>query len=249
MRIDLDEKQRRIIESWETRAAIPDSDPYYSFISLWIAFNARLYAEYARVANGRRADLHKDDGLNSVSSLPQKAEGVAQFADGRYKIDLDRPGQISIRISERYTEDIIFARFAKDYRSLYETLLKEAEFCKAVKGFQSTIEENKRHFVMNMAKAQDFDVNVDFEVMTKKNIVVPFEDFGSLKELKNVLYQVRNNVFHGEKTPGTLNDDRIVRAAIPVLRRIVRALMEPSNKDSGDSIPHSETHRDEGSIK
>jgi hypothetical protein len=53
---------------------------------------------------------------------------------------------------------------------------------------------------------------------------VPFENYADLTQLKNVLYQVRCNVFHGEKVPGDVNDDRIVRAAYPVLLRIMQQL-------------------------
>jgi hypothetical protein len=51
---------------------------------------------------------------------------------------------------------------------------------------------------------------------------------GNLRQLKSVLYQIRCNVFHGEKAPGDVNDDRIVRAAHPVLDFIVRQL-NPEN--------------------
>lgn len=41
-----------------------------------------------------------------------------------------------------------------------------------------------------------------------------------------MLHQIRCNVFHGEKIPGELNDDRIVNAATPVLRELLIALRE-----------------------
>jgi hypothetical protein len=56
-------------------------------------------------------------------------------------------------------------------------------------------------------------------------VIVPFEAVGDLKQLKNALYQVRCNIFHGEKVPGNVNDDRITRTALPVLRRFVAHLM------------------------
>lgn len=41
-----------------------------------------------------------------------------------------------------------------------------------------------------------------------------------------MLYQIRCNIFHGEKTPGDFNDDRIVKNALPLLRHIVDYLLE-----------------------
>ncbi len=46
-----------------------------------------------------------------------------------------------------------------------------------------------------------------------------------LAQLKSMLYQVRNSVFHGGKVPSDLNDDRIVKAATPVLALICERLV------------------------
>ena len=55
-----------------------------------------------------------------------------------------------------------------------------------------------------------------------KKIVVPFDDFTKLSQVKRVLYQIRCNIFHGAKVPGEVNDDRITKCAIPILRRLVQ---------------------------
>lgn len=51
-------------------------------------------------------------------------------------------------------------------------------------------------------------------------------DRTNLSHLVTVLYQVRNNMFHAEKVPGDPNDDRIVRAARPVLDGVVKRALE-----------------------
>ncbi len=40
------------------------------------------------------------------------------------------------------------------------------------------------------------------------------------------MYQIRCNIFHGEKTPGDLNDDRIVKSSLPLLRYLVNKLVD-----------------------
>jgi hypothetical protein len=63
------------------------------------------------------------------------------------------------------------------------------------------------------------------EELNKRNIVVLFEDIFNLQILKNVLYQIRCNIFHGEKTPGDINDDRIVSASFPVLKYLLEKIV------------------------
>ena len=60
--------------------------------------------------------------------------------------------------------------------------------------------------------------------MSDKNIIISL-DKNNLKTIQKVLYQIRCNIFHGEKGPGDLNDDRIVRASNPVLDYIVKHLL------------------------
>ena len=47
-----------------------------------------------------------------------------------------------------------------------------------------------------------------------------------LEEVKGI----RCNIFHGEKAPGVLNDDRIVKAATPVLRQLLEILLKQENQ-------------------
>jgi len=221
----LDDKQQKIITTWLERSRALTDDPYASFIALWISFNAFCYARYSKDANRRRADLRNETGLRVLTASPARAEGTALLEAQRFRLNIEKPGKISIVISERYTEDIIFSQFARHYRSRYNELLQQPHFEEAVKTFRNLLAKNGRWYVVNMARSDDYDPKGDYDTMVQRNIIIPFDNYQDLTELKNALYQVRCNVFHGEKVPGEFNDDRIVKAAYPVLHAIMEALV------------------------
>ena len=76
-----------------------------------------------------------------------------------------------------------------------------------------------------MARINQYDRAGNIDQQAKKNILVLFED-NRLRTIKNILYQIRCNIFHGEKTPGGFNDDRIVKVARPVLQEINAYLID-----------------------
>ena len=178
------------------------------------------------MANRRRADLRHDKGLTHVTATSAPAAGSIVHDGKRFRIELKDPGRIVITVSERYTEDIIFEQFATEFQARYEAWLVDRMFRDAVANFRGSLERNGRCYVINMAKAMQHREGDDFERMENKNIIVPFEELRNLRQLKNALYQVRCNIFHGEKVPGDLNDDRITKAAVPTLRLLVTALTE-----------------------
>ena len=69
---------------------------------------------------------------------------------------------------------------------------------------------------------------IDFEKLKNRNLIVEC-DTNNLKTIYNVLYQIRCNIFHGEKVPGEINDDRIVSYANPILKQIVTYLVKDNN--------------------
>lgn len=220
----LDSKQKRLITSWLGLADRPGMEPYTQFMALWIAFNAYCYPHYGESADRPRADLKKDTGFANVSDEPQRVDAHIHRDQRRIIIDLDAPTTIRIHITERYTEDNIYASFAQHHASTYKALWDNNTFAKAVEQFQHAIAKNGRHYVINMLKANQHRAERTFREMANDHTIVPFEDTQSLRQLKDVLYQVRCNIFHGEKVPGEPNDDRIVTAAVPVLRQLIHAL-------------------------
>jgi len=233
----LDDKQQRIITTWLQCAYDLTNDPYASFIALWISFNAFCYAQYAKDANRRRADLKKETGLRVLTNVPSRVEGTARRDGQRFWLKIENPSKISIDISERYTEDIIFSRFARQYRLCYKELLQQTKFKESVETFRKSLEKKNRWYVVNMARIDKYDPESDYKDMVKRNIIVPFDNCQDLNELKNALYQVRCNVFHGEKVPGDPNDDRIVKAAYPVLRAIMDVLVAKVVNPKGLQTP------------
>lgn len=226
MHSDLDDKQRSIITSWFDRSRELSADSYASFIALWISFNAYCYALYAGKAQKRRADLKKDKGLDRLTTETATARATLLQESGRFKIEIDEPDKILIVVSERYTEDIIFSEFAKDFKARYENLIREQKFRGLVESFQQSLAKGDKFYVINMARIVDYQESGDYQEMVSKNVIVPFERVEDLKQLKNTLYQVRCNVFHGEKVPNDPNDDRIIKTAHPVLLGMMSHVLE-----------------------
>ncbi len=220
-----DDKQKRIINAWISYGTSSERDSYAQFISLWVAFNAICYARYSSLASRNRADLRHGADLKKITDELTQLNGTIVRMKGQVKINIKEPGRIVINIGERYTEDIIFDRFAVEFQPNYIEWLSDRSFETKVLEFREALRKPPdRYYVVNMARVSKHKWNAkkeEYEDMKRQNIIVPFEDHTNLKQLKNVLYQVRCNVFHGEKVPGEPNDDRIVSAAYPVLRYIV----------------------------
>jgi hypothetical protein len=142
----------------------------------------------------------------------------------RFKLELCDPGRIVITITDRYTESTIFSEFAREFEGEYKLALKDEKFRVALNELRDSLRKNGRFYVINMARATEYESNRNFNDMKAKNIIVPFDDFTKLSQVKRVLYQIRCNIFHGAKVPEEVNDDRITKCAIPVLRRLLTFL-------------------------
>jgi hypothetical protein len=81
-------------------------------------------------------------------------------------------------------------------------------------------------YVINMLHIHEHSHNRDLEDMVGRNTVAAITNRADLSQLIAVLYQIRNNMFHGEKIPGDMSDDRIVRVARPVLEDVVKRAYE-----------------------
>ena len=225
----MDYRQKEIFHTWFMQGVKNASKPYFGFISLWIAFNAYCVAKYSSRAKRLLAQLSKDKGFKEISgNTLEITEGIISENDGMYYIDIKQPGQIRIVIKERFVESTVFDTFVKEFRSHYKEMLQEEDFVEAVNALQETLRKEDKFYVIDMSRHQDYNSSRSYKELVARNIIVPFEDINDLAQLKNVLYQVRCNLFHGEKLPGILNDDRIVQAAYPVLLAILVAL-QPVN--------------------
>lgn len=238
----LDHKQQRLIESWTRLADQAGTDEYTRFLALWIAFNAYCYAHYAPQAHKERADLRRARDLQGIPTDQQPITGTILRTNNRVKIDLEAPSTIRIVISERYTEDHIFNAFAEQHQDEYKQLLKNEIFQASIQALQEAIQKRPgEHYVVNMAKAGQHRPESNLRDLENRGIIVGFNDHQSLKQLKNVLYQIRCNIFHGEKTPGEPNDDRIVKAATPVLKAILEQALTEDGQRPERSLPESQS--------
>jgi hypothetical protein len=141
--------------------------------------------------------------------------------------------QMGLTIREKYSEDKIFAKFASTMQRVYRSRLDEDEkFNSDVDHFRVAIRKRNGWYVLNLSRQGTAEVDSwdEDQIKTGTNLFSSFHDKHKLSLLKDTLYQVRCNVFHGEKIPGDVNDDRIVRTANSVLRGLLdMSLVEPSD--------------------
>lgn len=225
--IDFDDKQKRLINSWHN-LSVQSEDVYMAFMAEWIAFNAICYKLYYNKAIIERANIDRDKSRKLLNNINEKfnpnAEVNAQNAkfvgtSEKWSIDILLPERLFISVSHNYTEDIIFNEFVKGNQSWYNN-----EPSDLFEKLKNSLSKGEDHFVINMAKSNSYNSENDIKEMATKNIIILCED-NNLKTIKNVLYQIRCNIFHGEKIPGDINDDRIVKNALPLLKHIVQNLI------------------------
>lgn len=232
--MELDRKQRRLVDAWLARASAQGEDEYGRFIAGWIAFNAVCYAFFAPKASRRRPDLSDERGLAELTSLVQVEATLEPRGEERVRLRIEKPGPIQIDIRERYSEDLIYREFAKAYAKAFAgAWVKQPGMRTALDGFLASVKRPNGHYVINMLKAARHDAETPLEKLVGAGIVSAVTAPDDLRQLVGVLYQVRCNVFHGEKVPGEANDDRIVRTARPVLLEIIRCALATELPDSG----------------
>lgn len=229
MRNYFDDKQKTLINAWILQAK-ESSNEYLKFMSSWIAFNAICYNLFFEQAVKDRAEL--DTGKSKLprikKSVKQNTEIHAQSASitlkkERIEINIKVPERLNLSIKEKYTEDLIYEQFVKSYTD--KIIINNELF----QNLKQSLNKNSRFYVINMARIKAFEELFEqvenIEELSKRNILILCET-NNLKTIKNVLYQIRCNIFHGEKIPGDLNDDRIVKAANPILNHITNYLMD-----------------------
>jgi len=221
-----DDKQKNLICSWHNLSE-QSLDSYMAFMAEWIAFNAICYNLYYENAIIERANIDRSKSkLNKIHEkfnptadlIVQEAKLVGTIE--KWSIDLMLPERLFITVSHNYTEDIIFNEFVKENQKWYDN--KPTELFDNLK---KSLSKGGRNFVVNMAKSSSYDQKIDIDILASKNIIILCEE-NNLKTIKNVLYQIRCNIFHGEKIPGDINDDTIVKSSLPLLKHIVVYLLE-----------------------
>jgi hypothetical protein len=224
MQCYFDHKQKKLVNSWHSMS-LAYSDPYISFMLEWLALNAICHNLYHEKAFIERANIdRKKSKLKKIQErlVPSAAinieSAMVKGTQNKWSLDISMPERLFISVTSNYTEDIIFAEFVDQNKEWYSRE-PSAHFDK----LKSALNKGDGHYVINMSQSHRYNYNA-FDDMVKKNIIVPCEK-NDLKTVKNVLYQVRCNIFHGEKNPGDPNDDRIVNCALPLLRYLVEYLM------------------------
>ncbi|MDG1037019.1 MAG: hypothetical protein P8O87_09300 [Crocinitomicaceae bacterium] len=220
-----DDKQKTLINAWISQAA-ETSNEYLKFMSNWIAFNAICYNLFFEQAVKDRVEINskKSKLLRIKESFKQKAEIQAHgtsitLKKEKIEININEPERLNLSIKEKYTEDLIYVQFVKSYS---DKIIVDDELFQSLK---ESLNKESRFYVINMARIKAFNEVEDIDSQSKANILVLCET-NNLKTIKNVLYQIRCNIFHGEKIPGDPNDDRIVKSANPILNQITKYLID-----------------------
>jgi hypothetical protein len=221
-----DDKQKKLINSWHNLSEKSD-DPYMAFMAEWIAFNAICYNLYYENAIIERAiiDRSKSKLKKIHEKFNPKADLIVQEAKlvgtiENWSIDLMLPERLFISVSNNYREDIIFNEFVKENQEWYDK-----NPIGLFDNLKKSLSKRSRNFVINMARIKNYNEKIEIDLLASKNIIILCEE-NDLKTIKNVLYQIRCNVFHGEKIPGDINDDRIVKSSLPLLKHIVKYLLD-----------------------
>ena len=221
-----DDKQKRLIKAWY-KQSLESKDPYLSYMAAWIAFNAICYNLYHEFASIERANIDRQksklkrihERLNLSDPIEVKNAKLEGTLD-KWSIDISFPERLFISISNNYTEDIIFNEFVNGNKNWY--CQNPTDLFIRLK---DSLNKEGRYYVINMAKVEMYNPNADVTEMARKNIIILCEE-NNLNTIKSVLYQIRCNIFHGEKTPGEINDDKIVVSALPLLMYILEYLVK-----------------------
>ncbi len=218
----MDEKQKKLILAWHEQS-VNSSNEYLKFMSNWIAFNAICYSLYHEKAIREKAQI--DTGKSKIEKVVQllvnedegySAEAKIVGREDRLTIDIKLPERLFLTIKKTFTEDNIYREFIRDYEAKFNI---DKDFIELVEKFQESIFRDNNYYVINMLKIKKFNQK-DISKMIEDEVVVQLNEI-KYSNTQRVLYQIRNNIFHGEKVPGDVNDDRIVKGANPVLNYIV----------------------------
>lgn len=135
-------------------------------------------------------------------------------------------------IRERYIERKIFDIFSRDFQHKHTELIKkDFEYYHKVLSLKEALKKGEAgsSYVINMLKI-DLIPSAELEgrklvELNSSGVIVLFDDIMKFRQINDVLYQIRCNTFHGEKTPYGLNDTdtKVVKAAYDVLVNIMES--------------------------
>jgi hypothetical protein len=242
------DKQINNILSWHSLSE-KSEDNYIAFMAEWIAFNAICYNLYYEKAVKERANINNNSNqiktirerFNQTNELNAVETKITKIHDKwnvnivlEQRTTLEQRTNLKLSIDIDYIEAIIFKAYVDEHGKWYteNTLLSNELF----NSLKTSLKKGERNFVVNMAKHNKFKALLDrakqhkykeendIKVMADKNIIFMCEK-NNLITIKDVLYQIRCNIFHGAKTPGDAEDDTIVKSALPILRLLVDTLI------------------------
>ncbi len=145
------------------------------------------------------------------------------------------PEELSLTIKEKYAEYLIYKEYVKEYKDWYieESLNHRKMFNNLQKTLSKDTQEGEISFIINMGRYDEYRKHLlgnnilskpSIQKMSGNNTIQLCKE-NNLQTVKDVLYLIRCNIFHGQKTPGDERDDEIVQNALPLLSFLVKKLM------------------------
>ena len=236
-KVYFDDKQRKLIHNW-VDISRKQEDYYLKFMTLWIAFNSICVHLYHKSAWRERVNFDSDKTklkkiihlLENSGDINIQSEVQIKNKDNGWSVDIKNPERILLIVKEQYTEDLVFTKFVEENKDWYENDIQnnQSHFNDLKKTLKKQRRTEESFYIINMSTKDKYNEENDLKEMDRLGII-NFCNNNNLGTVKSVLYLIRCNIFHGEKTPGVINDDKIVKAAYPLLDYIVDKLRNIHN--------------------
>lgn len=234
-------RQIKLVLTWYNLGLKNETKDYYmSFMSYWISFNSICYNLYHKDCVKERANIDtKKSKIRDLRNRLKRDEilysengTLSTKSNDKMTVDISFPSRLFLQIEKKFTEDLIYDKFVKDYTFWYD----EEETDNLFDSLKSSLEKidketnESRYFIINMSRIDEYRRLILTEKLESLNGGIIFLcEKNSLYIIRKVLYQIRCNIFHGEKVPGNVIDDRITKNSIPMLKFLIDKLIEDYN--------------------
>jgi hypothetical protein len=131
-----------------------------------------------------------------------------------YKDFYQRQGNVRSHANDRARIENI--KSSDEHWQLFKSLISEPEFAAQIKGLKDEIKHQP------LRKMED---NREFQLPDDDESVVALS-MGFYSELMEIVYQIRNNLFHGEKEIVSERDRKLVTLAYGILHRFMAEIID-----------------------
>jgi len=210
-----------LIPSWLRWAE--QQDVAGAYIATWVVFNAIYVAEYHRAyATIKEKDGHKDlknrygYGYQMVDVQSTSERDMMQYALKKLPTDF-KQGLVTLASPDGNGTCLDFFARRTPFWQGFE--IAQDALGQPVRGVINVRETVCREYPRWVPVDQEMLDKTLSQINADANVDVPAR---LIEQLGDVLYTVRNNLFHGCKGPEDSNDNEVLCNALELLRAIVR---------------------------